>query len=134
MNYRSNWMLIGVLILFTTLSACSNGNDIVVEPTATPVPKTTYGLPDLEGRSIEIAVENAYIPFNYVLLETNEAGGWDYDLWREICKRLNCEPVFVPTQWGDLIDGVRDGTFDTGEGGLVITEERKTFLAYSDAV
>lgn len=36
-------------------------------PAATPVPTqaTTVGLPDLGGRKITVAIENAYIPFNY---------------------------------------------------------------------
>ncbi|MGY9075599.1 MAG: hypothetical protein ACKVHU_21925, partial [Acidimicrobiales bacterium] len=35
-------------------------------------------LVDLEGRTITIAIENAYLPFNYIDAETGEPGGWDY--------------------------------------------------------
>ncbi len=44
-------------------------------------------LPDLGGREIRIAVENAYPPYNFI----NEAGervGGDYDTFRDICRRL----------------------------------------------
>lgn len=125
------WFWLGVLIFILGLAACNSDTDLM--PLPTPKPTTAYGVPDLNGREVSIAVENAYLPFNYILRETNEAGGWDYELWQELCKRLNCQPTFVPQVWDGLIDGVRDGKFDTGEGGLVITEERKEFLAYSDA-
>ncbi len=125
------WLWLGLLSIALLTTAC---NSTELEPTPTPIPKTAYGLPDLNKQEIKIAVENAYIPFNYVLNKTQEADGWDYELWQELCKRLNCEPVFVPQVWDGLLDGVRDGEFDTGEGGLVITEERKEFLTYSDAV
>ncbi|MCB0166259.1 MAG: amino acid ABC transporter substrate-binding protein [Anaerolineae bacterium] len=123
---------LGLLSIMLGLIACNTGGTDLA-PLPTPKPTTVYGVPDLNGREVSIAVENAYLPFNYVLRETNEAAGWDYDLWQELCRRLNCTPVFVPQVWDGLIDGVRDGRFDTGEGGLVITEERKEFLAYSDA-
>ena len=44
----------------------------------------------LDGQTVTIAVENAYPPFNYVNKDTNVAEGWDYTVWREICKRANC--------------------------------------------
>src|SRR5690606_21884583 len=33
-------------------------------------------LPDLGGREVTVAVENAYLPFNYIDADTNEAAGW----------------------------------------------------------
>jgi polar amino acid transport system substrate-binding protein len=50
-------------------------------------------LPDLEGREITVAVENAYLPFNYIDPATGEGIGWDYDAIDEICARSNCVPV-----------------------------------------
>ncbi|MBU0702747.1 MAG: transporter substrate-binding domain-containing protein, partial [Chloroflexi bacterium] len=50
---------------------------------------------DLGGLEVNIAVENAYPPFNYIDEATNEAMGWDYDACRAICEILNCTPVFV---------------------------------------
>ena len=50
-------------------------------------------LVDLGGREIVIAVENAYLPFNYIDPNTGEAAGWDYEAWDAICALLNCTPV-----------------------------------------
>ncbi|MCE2471253.1 MAG: basic amino acid ABC transporter substrate-binding protein, partial [Anaerolineae bacterium] len=45
-------------------------------------------LPDLEGRVVTVAVENAYMPFNVIDEETGEAVGWDYDTLGMICELL----------------------------------------------
>ncbi len=66
-------------------------------------------LPDLGGRVVTIAVDNAYLPFAYIPADTGVATGWDYDAMDEVCARLNCVPSFQEFAW--------DGTIiATGEG------------------
>ncbi len=89
-------------------------------------------LPDLGGREITIAVENAYLPFNYIDLKTGQPGGWDYDAWNEICKRLNCKPKFVESAWDGMITAVSQGQFDAAADGITITEERAKVVDFSD--
>lgn len=100
-----------------------------VEPTAAP-----EGLPDLGGREIKIAVENAYNPFNFIDEATGQAVGYDYDLFAEACKRLNCVPVFEQTSW-DAIVAVMGGTgeaeFDIAADGITITPERAEHVDFS---
>jgi polar amino acid transport system substrate-binding protein len=86
---------------------------------------------DLNCQKITIAVENAYLPFNYILVSTGEAGGWDYDSWNEICARLNCTPVFTETAWDGMIQQVADGQFDVGADGVTITDLRKQQVDFS---
>lgn len=88
-------------------------------------------LPDLGGLEITIAIENAYLPFNYVSLDTGEAGGWDYDVWNEICARLNCVPVYTEAAWEGMIQAVSDGQFDAAADGITITESRAEIVAFS---
>ena len=64
---------------------------------------------DLECREITIAMENAYLPFNYIELSTGEPGGWDYEAWDEICARLHCTPVYTEAAWEGMIQAVADG-------------------------
>ena len=100
-NQRLIW-LIGLILLALLLVACSSGGD---EPAADDAASDTTseemdseeasGLPDLEGRTITIAVENAYLPFNYIDPDSGEPSGWDYDVWNEICSLINCTPEFV---------------------------------------
>jgi polar amino acid transport system substrate-binding protein len=87
---------------------------------------------DLECRKITIAIENAYPPFNYVDLKNGQAGGWDYEAWKEICTRLHCEPIFVETGWEGMIQAVSDKQFDAAADGITITEERKDSVDFSD--
>lgn len=88
-------------------------------------------LVDLNCREIKIAVENAYLPFNYIELDTGEPGGWDYDTWNEICTRLHCTPVYVEAAWEGLIQSVADGQFDAGGDGITINGDRSQIVDFS---
>lgn len=88
---------------------------------------------DLDGRTVTVGVENAYLPFNYIPLGGSEGEGWDYDAWTEICNILNCTPEFVEAGWPAVIDQVADGEIDTAADGISITDERKEIVDYSDA-
>lgn len=88
-------------------------------------------LVDLECREVTMAVENAYLPFNYISSETGQAGGWDYDVMVEICTRLHCTPVFQETAWDTLIQSVSAGQFDMSPNGISITDERWEIVDFS---
>jgi polar amino acid transport system substrate-binding protein len=90
------------------------------------------GLPDLEGREVRVAVENAYPPFNYINPETGQGEGWDYDAWNEICRLLNCTPVFEEASWEGMIQAVANGQFDAAADGITITPERAEQVDFSD--
>ena len=94
---------------------------------------TTEGMmaPDLGGRTVTVGVENAYLPFNYILAGETEGQGWDYDAWRDICERLNCVPEFVEAAWPQVIDQVAQGEFDTAADGISITDDRKEVVDFS---
>jgi len=102
------------------------------EPEPEPEPEEEIMLPDLGGREITIAIENAYPPYNYEILETGEAGGWDYDFIDEACARLNCVPVWVEFAWDPMIAAVADGQFDMATDGITIKEERAKVVDFSD--
>jgi polar amino acid transport system substrate-binding protein len=87
---------------------------------------------DLKCEEVTIAVENAYLPFNYILVSTGEAGGWDYEAWNDICTYLNCTPVFVETPWDGMIQQVSDGQYMVGADGITITDDRKQIVDFSD--
>ncbi|MEZ5175791.1 MAG: ABC transporter substrate-binding protein [Acidimicrobiia bacterium] len=87
---------------------------------------------DLEGRTISVAVENAYTPFNFINETSGVAEGFDYDIWREICSRLDCTAEFVEAGWPAVIQETGDGVYDTAADGISITDERKEVVAFSD--
>ncbi len=87
---------------------------------------------DLECREVTIAVENMYLPFNYLDPDTGEPTGWDYDVWNEICTRLHCKPVYVEASWEGMIQAVSDGQFDAAADGITITDERAKIVDFSN--
>jgi polar amino acid transport system substrate-binding protein len=116
-----------LLASLLALAACT--------PAATPLPVPTSAagvLPDLGGQTITVAVENAYLPFNYVRLDNGKAEGWDYDALAEICKRLNCKPTFQEIAWDNMIAGVAQGQFNMAADGITITADRAKAVDFSD--
>jgi polar amino acid transport system substrate-binding protein len=93
------------------------------------------GKPDLNGCVLRVAVENAYQPFNFIDTTTGEAVGYDYDIFAEICARINCQPEFVETSWDAMVAAMGGeasfDTYDVGADGITITEERGQNVDFS---
>ena len=90
-----------------------------------------FSMTDLGGREINIFIENAYPPFNY-LDENGEGIGWDYDVARELCDRLNCTPVFVEGAWEGWIEAMAGGQYDMGMDGITLNLPRSLSVDFSD--
>lgn len=121
----------------TTTTAGEETTTTAGDTTTTAGEETTttaddMALPDLEGRTVTVGVENAYLPFNYIPVGETEGTGWDYDAWAAICELLNCVPEFVEAGWPQVIDQVAAGEFDTAADGISITDERKEIVDFSD--
>ncbi|MCX7792333.1 MAG: transporter substrate-binding domain-containing protein [Chloroflexaceae bacterium] len=136
---RRVMLLVLASLLLAILAACGGAPAAPVAPTnapaggATTQPTAAAGaLPDLGGRQVTIAVENAYPPFNYINPATGKGEGWDYDAWNEICRLLNCVPVYQEASWEGMIQAVANGQFDAAADGITITEERAKQVDFSD--
>ena len=88
-------------------------------------------LVDLDCREVTVAVENAYLPFNFIDSKTGKAGGWDYEVIPEICTRLHCTPVFQEVSWDAMIQSVADGLYDVAGDGITINAEREEIADFS---
>ncbi|MCX6053590.1 MAG: ABC transporter substrate-binding protein [Chloroflexi bacterium] len=120
------WFVI-VIASLIVLSACAS-------PTPTVegcLGSSSKAIVDLKCQEVTIAVENAYLPFNYISLKTGEAGGWDYESWNEICTRLHCKPVFVESAWDGMIESVSNGQYAVGADGVTRTAEREAQVDFS---
>ena len=124
---KSRVLLFALVVGSLLLSACG----AAAPAGSTTGGQTGGGLPDLGGREVTVAIENAYLPFNYIDENTGEAGGWDYDVWNEICVRLNCTAVFVEAAWEGMIQAVADGQYDAAADGITINEERAEIVDFS---
>lgn len=119
-----------LVVAALTLAACGGST----ATTAAPTTVSTSGLPDLGGREIRIAVENAYNPFNFIDEATGKGVGYDYDVFAEACKRLNCSPTFVQTSWDSIVavmGGTGQAEFDIAADGITITAERAQHVDFS---
>ena len=143
MRTRPVRLLAALLALFLVAAACGDddGDDASSASSTTTEAPADGGdsdggdsdgeMPDLGGREITIAVENAYLPFNYIDAETGEPAGWDYEALDEICSRLNCTPVYQTFAWEPMIQAVADGQFDVAADGITITDERAEVVDFS---
>ena len=126
---RNKKTLILIFALALVATACSG--------TATPCDEVDIttgdnGLPDLGGCEFTFAVENAYLPFNYIDAETGEAMGWDYDVFNHMGELMNFTPVYVPTAWDGMIQATADGQFMIAGDGITITSERDEIVDFSN--
>jgi len=90
-------------------------------------------LPDLGGKEVVVATENAYPPLQFVDPKTGDAIGWEYDAMNELATRLNFTLVIENTSWDAMIPAVSEAQFDVGMTGITIKEERKEKVDFSDA-
>jgi len=119
-------------ILFVTgilLSACAQATP--AQPTAS-AQSSGSALPDLQGKTIKVGVDNGYPPFSYIDTVTDKPVGWDYDAANEICKRLNCVPQFEVAVWDSVFPAMQAGQFDMLGDSVTITPERAKIVDFSD--
>lgn len=88
-------------------------------------------LPDLDGREIVVATENAYPPLQFIDGDGN-AVGWEYDAMAEVAERLNATLTYEVISWDAMIPAVAEGQFDMGMTGITIREDRAEVVDFSD--
>jgi polar amino acid transport system substrate-binding protein len=134
MTTKRTLRLLAILFGFVLFAAACGDDDSTTDASDSGDMADEGGdyLVDLEGRTITIAIENAYLPFNYIDAETGEPGGWDYAAIDNICERLNCVPDYRTFDWDPMIQSIADGEFDLAADGITITAERSKIVAFSD--
>ena len=133
-------LLVALLLMAACQPAAAPPTTVPPKPTEAaqpakptePAKPAAPALPDLGGKEVSVAIENAYIPFNYVRLDNGQAEGWDYDALAAICKLLNCKPVYKEIGWDSMITAVSQGQFDLAADGITITDERAKVVDFSD--
>ncbi len=93
---------------------------------------TAQTLPDLGGKEIIVATENAYPPLQF-LDTSGTAVGWEYDAVAGLAKRLNFTVKYENISWDAMIPAVSEGQFDMGMTGITIRDDRKEKVDFSDS-
>ena len=90
-------------------------------------------LPDLDGRTIVVATEDAYPPLQFKDPASGDAIGWEYDAMAEIAERLNLTVEYEKVSWDAMIPAVSEAQMDMGMTGITIREDRAEVVDFSDA-
>jgi polar amino acid transport system substrate-binding protein len=129
-------LVLSVLVVASLALVGCGATPTTTPPTAVPataVPTTppVGALPDLGGKTITVAVENAYPPFNSIDTATGLGVGWDYDTVTEICNRINCFPTFKLAAWDGIFPAMQAGEYDMLADGVTVTTDRAQIVDFS---
>ncbi len=83
-----------------------------------------------DWKKVRIATEGAYAPWNF----TDSSGkliGFELDLARDLCRRMNVECEIVAQAWDGIIPALQAGKYDVIMAGMSITEKRKKVISFS---
>ena len=84
-----------------------------------------------QERTVKIAVEGAYAPWNF----TGAGGkleGFEIDLANDLCARMKVKCEIVPQDWDGMIPALNAKKYDAIMDAMTITEERRKAIAFSD--
>lgn len=84
-----------------------------------------------EERAIRIATEGAYAPWS-ITKPNGQLDGFEVDLAKEICSRLEDRCEIVAQDWDGMIPSLNGGKIDVIMSAMSITEKRKEVVAFSD--
>jgi octopine/nopaline transport system substrate-binding protein len=83
-----------------------------------------------DGRTIRIATEGAFPPWNAVDTSGNPIG-FDIDVGKALCERAKLKCEFLTQAWDGIIPGLNVGKYDAIMAGMSITDKRKQVIGFS---
>lgn len=81
-------------------------------------------------KTITIATEGSYFPWNYVSSNGNPEG-FDVDIAKELAKRMGVNVKFVTTPFQNLVNNLSNNQYDMVVAAMSITEERNKSVSFS---
>lgn len=84
-----------------------------------------------EGRTIKIATEGAFPPWNAVGT-SGKPIGFDIDVGKALCAQADLECEFVAQAWDGIIPALTVGKYDAIMAGMSITEKRRQVIDFSE--
>ena len=112
--------ILGLLVLFIFFCGCMQ----TVEKTTTTAPGESGN-----GRII-IATSADMPPYTYVD-DKGVVQGFDIEVARALCRKMNVECVFVVRKWETIIPGLLNGDYDAIASEMAITDWRKEQVAFT---
>ncbi|MDE7295077.1 MAG: transporter substrate-binding domain-containing protein [Oscillospiraceae bacterium] len=94
-------------------------------------PDGTFPDGGMEPTEKLVMATNAEFP-PYELMVGEDVGGFDVDMMRAVCAKLNMELEIKNMEFDTIITAVESGTVDVGVAGMTITDDRKERVDFSD--
>lgn len=122
-------LLIGTVLLLSTILMGCNGNDVNGKVNDTEV--------------FRIGLEAGYAPFNWTQMNDSNggvkidgaaeyAGGYDVEIAKRIAEDLGKELVIFKLDWDGLLPALQSGTIDAIVAGMSPTAERAEAIDFTD--
>jgi polar amino acid transport system substrate-binding protein len=125
---RRPWIVVAMLVVTLAVWGCQRQQATQPAPATQPA---AGQVPDLGGRTIRVATDATYPPFE--MLDANKnIVGYDIDLITEICALAKCQPDIKSTAWDGIFPALQKGDFDAVISGVTITAERDKTMDFSD--
>jgi len=123
---------VGVLaVILVAIALAASGCQRRQTQAPAPSPAPAAAVPDLGGRTLRVATDATYPPFE--MLDANKnIIGYDIDLITEVCKLANCKPDIKSTAWDGIFPALAKGDYDVVISGVTITEERDKTMDFTD--
>jgi len=112
MKQQFKSIILIVIVLSIALSACNAAADT--------------------NKTIRIASDATWPPFEYIDETTKEVVGFDIDLINAVAEKEGLNIEIVPTEWDALLAGVSQCQYDAAISAITITEDRKKEMLFSD--
>ena len=118
------WVLLSILLIVVFgVAACQRRQ--AQQPAAQ--------IGDLGGRTVRVATDATYPPFEMADTATKEIVGYDIDLMNEICALVKCKAEFKNTAFDGIFAALQKGDYDAVVSGVTITEERDKTMDFTEA-
>jgi octopine/nopaline transport system substrate-binding protein len=83
-----------------------------------------------EWSKMRIGTEGAYLPWNG-LDASGKLVGFELDLGRDLCRRINAECEFIAQDWDGMIPALQSGKYDVIMAGMSVTPERRQVIDFA---
>jgi octopine/nopaline transport system substrate-binding protein len=85
---------------------------------------------DKSWKTIRIATEGAYAPYNFMGPD-GKLQGFEVDLAAELCKRMDAKCEVIAQDWDGIIPALQAGKYDAIMAGMNITDKRREVIDFS---
>lgn len=121
-NSRLLWSSMAVTAALA-LGGCSQSDNVADTSAETAADST--------GKTLRIATEGAYPPFNFTNADGSLAG-YDVDVANALCAQMQADCEIVAQDWDGIIPGLLAQKYDAVIAGMSITPERQERVDFTE--